>query len=172
MGYNTDFDGYFEFQNPVSEEIRDYINTFCRTRHCIRDNDKIKKLVTDWEEKTYPLDKGNLGKNGEFFVFDHIDMSRDDFDFDEKNLVIDYNDNGKMPELWCQWIITDDCKYLEWDGGEKFYNYIEWLNYLIDNFFKPYNIILNGKVRFRGEDFDDMGEINIVDNTVSQTYYF
>jgi len=171
MGYNTDFLGAFDFKTPVSEEVRDYINTFSSTRHCIRDNDKIKNLISDWQEKTYPLNKGNLGKNGEFFVFDHINSSKYDFDFDYKNLVIDYNDCGEMPELWCQWIISDDCQHLEWDGGEKFYEYTEWLNYLIDNFFKPYNIILNGEVKFRGEEFDDIGQITIIDNEVSQTYY-
>ena len=27
------------------------------------------------------------------------------------------------PGIWCQWVPTDDGKGIEWDGGEKFYNY-------------------------------------------------
>ena len=71
-----------------------------------------------------------------------------------------------MPSLWCQWVVTDNCQFLEWDGCEKFYSYTNWLCYLIDNFFAPYGYILNGTVDYQGEDEDDYGQITICDNTV------
>lgn len=168
MGYTTEFYGKFKFNKPVPVEVRNYINEFSETRHCIRDNNKIKNFIPNWKEKTYPLDKENLGKNGEFFVFNHRNISKDDFDFDfdDKNLIMDYNDNGEMPSLWCQWVVTDNCQFLEWDGCEKFYSYTNWLCYLIDNFFAPYGYILNGTVDYQGEDEDDYGQITICDNTV------
>ena len=56
---------------------------------------------------------------------------------------------------------------LEWDGGEKFYYYIEWLKYLIDKFFQPWGVILNGEIEWTGEDRDDLGKIVVKDNVVN-----
>ena len=38
---------------------------------------------------------------------------------------------------------------------------------MIEHFFKPWGRYLNGKVRWRGEEFDDMGSINVKDNIVT-----
>lgn len=53
------------------------------------------------------------------------------------------------------------------NGGEKFYYYTEWLEYLIENFFKHWGITVNGKVNWYGEEPTDIGVIEIVDNVVS-----
>ena len=47
-----------------------------------------------------------------------------------------YQPNGK-PSIWLQWEITkqDGKYYLEWDGGEKFYEYVKWLEYVIKYIF-------------------------------------
>ena len=78
-----------------------------------------------------------------------------------------YTPNGK-PSIWLQWIVEEynDYHYLVWDGNEKFYNYIEWLEYLIKYFFKPNKLSITGRVRWRGEEFDDMGTINVEENKV------
>ena len=74
----------------------------------------------------------------------------------------------EKPSIWLQWIVEEyhDTHYLIWDGNEKFYNYIEWLEYLIKYFFKPNNLSITGRVRWRGEEFDDMGTISVEDNEV------
>ena len=76
----------------------------------------------------------------------------------------------EKPSIWLQWIVVDgfdnDNHWVVWDGNEKFYNYIEWLEYLIKYFFKPNNLSITGRVRWRGEEFDDMGTINVEDNEV------
>lgn len=59
---------------------------------------------------------------------------------------------------------------LVWDEGEKFYNYEEWLIYLIDNFIAPSGYKLNGKIQFQGEDEDDFGVICVVDNEIELKY--
>ena len=78
-----------------------------------------------------------------------------------------YDLNGK-PSIWCQWIVDSHkgTDYLIWDGHEKFYSYIDWLEYLIKYFFKPNNLSITGRMRWRGEEFDDMGTINVEDNVV------
>lgn len=70
-----------------------------------------------------------------------------------------------FPGFWCRWITDGDNLY--WDGSEKFYDYTEWLDYLIKNFFKPWGVVLSGKVHWSGEEPTDVGVIEIVDNVVS-----
>jgi len=69
-----------------------------------------------------------------------------------------------VPGLWCGWEINEDELY--WDGNEKFYNYVEWLRYLIKNFFSPWKIILNGEISWVGESSDDLGKIIVTDNEI------
>lgn len=66
---------------------------------------------------------------------------------------------------WCHWIIEDG--EVCWDGGEKFYNYIQWLEYLIGKYFEKWGIKLNGEVEFQGEYHEDRCLIVVVDNIVS-----
>ena len=72
-----------------------------------------------------------------------------------------------QPGLWCQWELDTTGTELKWDGGEKFYNYIEWLEYLIKHFFAPWGIKLNGKIRWNGEDSYDVGLITVKNNLVT-----
>ena len=76
--------------------------------------------------------------------------------------------NG-VPGYYCQWVINNFGE-LVWDGGEKFYSYVEWLEYLIDNFFKPDGYVLNGEVEYQGEDPEDFGTIEVVDNVIIQHF--
>ena len=154
MGYTTTFDGGVKFNKPVTEELKNYINTFSSTRRMQRDNDKIKQLYPNWMELCF---NGELGTNGEYFIGDDT--------FGDKS-IIDYNCSHPQPGLWCQWIINDNDE-LVWDEGEKFYYYTEWLRYLIKNFFEPSGYILNGVIEYRGEDDYDFGEIVVVDNEVT-----
>src|SRR3990167_457454 len=72
-----------------------------------------------------------------------------------------------FPSHYCQWIPTEDGLHLKWDGNEKFYNYVEWLKYLIKKFFEPKGYKLNGEIIWEGEEHDDTGKIIVADNVVS-----
>ena len=161
MGYCTDFSGRLEFNKPITDELRGYIKKFNETRRMIRDVEKIKEIYPNWTELCF---NGNLGREGEYFV------GGDGFMGQEKDAsVVNYNyAPASQPGLWCQWIINGD--YLEWDGGEKFYNYIEWLEYLIKHFFAPLGYVLNGDITWQGEDSDDCGVIQVTDNLVDVDY--
>ena len=115
------------------------------------------------------------GKYGEFYVGEddtgiidynippgHLPFSAGSF---EANLL-NVEKYKLQPGLWCNWT-THNGSALSWDGGEKFYNYIEWLKYMIDNFFIPWGIKLNGKIEWTGEAKDDLGLITVVDNKVT-----
>ena len=64
-----------------------------------------------------------------------------------------------FPGFYCQWIPTNDRKYLLWDGNEKFYHYIEWLNFIIDRHLEPWGVTVTGTLRWKGESRDDKGKI-------------
>ena len=71
---------------------------------------------------------------------------------------------SKGRSIWCQWIIEDG--ELKWDGGEKFYSYVGWLKYLISDYFEKWGVKFNGQIEFQGEDPDDKGVIEVIDNDV------
>jgi hypothetical protein len=82
--------------------------------------------------------------------------------------IIDYNQQPSgQPGLWCQWNIVGN--RLKWDGAEKFYHYVEWLEYLIEHFFKRWGYTLNGEVLWEGEWREDMGKIIVKDNVVEKS---
>lgn len=160
MGYTTYFSGSFEFDKPVTDELKNYINKFSDTRRMMRDNDMIKALYPNWKELCF---NGELGRNGEYFVGGTGFAGQD-----EDLSIINYNMSDPQPGLWCQWVIEGD--RLVWDGGEKFYDYVKWLEYLIKHFFTPSGYVLNGAVFYDGEDPDDFGKIIVTNNIVRVVY--
>ena len=159
MGYTTWFEGSLQFNKEVTTELREFINRFADIRHMRRDIEKLKDKYPNWENQCY---NGMLGYEGAYFI-----GCEDDYD-DES--VIDYNIPPRgVPGLWCQWII-DKNEELVWDEGEKFYNYVEWLEYLIYEFFEDEGYVLNGEIKFQGESNDDRGRIVVTDNKVEVLY--
>jgi hypothetical protein len=70
------------------------------------------------------------------------------------------------PSAYCQWVPSQDGTKLVWDGGEKFYDYVGWLKYLIKHYIEPWGYKLNGEVTWQGEDSTDMGKIVVEDSDV------
>ena len=71
-----------------------------------------------------------------------------------------------VPGLWCQWRPNESGTTIEWDGGEKFYEYVAWIEYLITHFLGPWGYKLEGEVYWDGEESGDQGLIEIRDNVV------
>jgi len=154
MGYTTDFSGRFNLDKPLTEDQKRYLLAFAQTRRVRRDDEKTQKM-NDPVRKAVNLP---VGKEGGFYVVDSNDAED----------VIDGNSPPEgQPGLWCQWVPTEDGMAIEWDGGEKFYEYIDWLEYIIKNFLKPWGYKLNGKVLWQGESVGDVGSITVKDNKVS-----
>ena len=150
MGYTTDFYGTLELNRQLTVDEKNYLNKFSDTRRMARNVDE------------------KYGVEGEFYI-DGSGFLGQDRDDD----IIDYNRPPKtQPGLWCQWVPTGDGRGIEWDGGEKFYNYVEWLEYLIESVFpwiledgdEP--LVLNGEIEWYGEDREDVGKIVVKDNKV------
>jgi len=190
MGYSTDFNGTFKLSRQATPEEIDYINLISETRRMKRDVNKLMELYQGKYGNPFATDntpESIYGEFGEYFA-----MNDNDHGQRSDNSILDYNrapgeESGFIsatriqsnyqsvkpkigqPGLWCQWIIEGDGYELEWNGAEKFYNYIEWLKYLIDRFFEPWGIKLNGEIEWQGEDMSDRGKIGVIDNIV-KTY--
>jgi len=144
MGYTTDFSGRFELNKELSPKMEQYLKLFNETRRMERNTDEV------------------FGVQGEFFVF-----GSGDFGQDHEENVVNFNEPpSTQPSLWNQWTPTDDRMGIEWDWGEKFYNYTEWLVYLIHKILAPNGYVLNGVVTWQGEDTGDVGEIFVENNRV------
>jgi hypothetical protein len=177
MGYTTEFYGSFSFNKRVSSQLVNYINKFSNTRHMIRNPQLIKEEYPNWKDCVFNDD---IGENGEYFV---AHSKENPFGQNKDKSIIDYNRQpDSQPGLWCQWIIEpvfpkDEINkerksfnaVLKWNGGEKFYNYINWLDYLITYFFAPCDYSLSGVVLAIGESKYDATYI-VVSNNIIYTY--
>ena len=144
MGYTTDFDGRFELNKKLTPKLHDYLTKFSETRRMAR---KLPK---------------EFGVEGEFYV-----DGGGDFGQDREPDIIDYNKPPvTQPGLWCQWVPSEDGMGIEWNGGEKFYNYVEWITYITENFLKPEGYVINGMVSWQGEDGGDVGVIEARNNEI------
>lgn len=157
MGYDTEFSGSITITPALSDEQIAYINLFHKTRRMKRDNNILKDI---YQGKHGLLGTDNYGPQGSYFALDDWDMWQV-----RHGSIIDFNAPVDGLSLWCPWYINDQWE-LECEPGRA-YEFQEWLTFIIAHFFKPWGRYLNGKVRWRGEEFDDMGTILVKDNTVS-----
>lgn len=159
MGYTTNFQGSWTCTPALNPDQVAYLKKFNETRRMKRD--PLKAVMQE-----DPLREAvglPLGDDAEHFVGGGGYRGQGD-----DNSVLDHNASpATQPGLWCQWMPSDEGDQIEWDEGEKFYSYIEWIKYMIDHFFTPWNILLNGTVKWSGEEDGDLGKIDIKDNEVS-----
>lgn len=156
MGYTTEFKGEFTLDRPLSPEHKAYLVKFSEQRHMKRDP-KVTESLPDPVRQAVGLE---VGPEGDFFV-------GDDDPSQQVPSIIDHNECPEdQPGLWCQWIPNEDGTAIVWDGGDKFYNYREWLLYVIDYFLAPWGYVLNGDVVWQGDDYDDVGLLAVRNNEV------
>jgi hypothetical protein len=173
MGYTTDFGGYVtvKFKDRKSrDEAVELINGLANTRRVKRDLSVVQEhLPKPWHE---------YGKDGEFFFpteewpwWESFGQSNDD-----PSLVAGSSTPpGTQPGVWLQWVAIPSSESekemtIEWDGGEKFYNYTEWMKYIIKKIIAPRGGVANGDIEWFGEDRDDIGVIEVVDNKVRERF--
>lgn len=143
MGYTTDFDGAFTVSPKLKPEDKEFLTKLNKTRRMARNVGP------------------EYGVEGEFYV-----DGTGDFGQDRDATIIDFNTPPRtQPGLWCQWVPGEDGETIEWDGGEKFYNYTEWLAYIIA-WLAPRGYVLNGSVDWQGEDSSDFGRILVESNQI------
>lgn len=161
MGYTTEFKGTFLVNKKLDDETKKLLNGLAKTRRMKRSIPKLAEMLNITEEEALHT----YGTDGEFYFNEkdfHNSGQTDD------NSIIDHNCPPEtQPELWLQWVYNEEKQCIEWDGREKFYGYIEWLEYIIDRILKPKKYSLTGVVQWNGEDAKDIGSIVITDNVMT-----
>jgi hypothetical protein len=166
MGYTTEFRGKFSITPKLTNNHKKYLIYFSDNRHVKWD---VLKLQTDIDSKKRSdilLKKVGLplGNEGKYFTASDADGRGYPPDS-----ILDYNQPPYgVPGLWLGWIPNETGTQLKWNLVEKFYYYREWLQFLIDEFFKPWGYTLNGEVHYYGEDEDDYGIITIKNNVMEE----
>ena len=142
----------------MKPEHREYIKLLSGTRRMKRASKKAETLPDPVR-----LAAGlGIGVSGSYFVGGEGYAGQDnDSSVEEHN-----SPPVAQPSLWCQWVPNEEGTRIEWDGGEKFYRYGEWITYLIKHFLKPWGYKLNGEVVWQGEEDSDMGKIIINNNKI------
>jgi hypothetical protein len=136
-----------------------YLCAFNETRRMRRDEKKARKRPDPVREAAGL----QIGPEGAYFVggSGFHGQERDDS-------VLDYNTPPRgQPELWCGWVPDEEGTAIIWDGGEKFYSYIKWLEYLLRHFLRPWGYVLDGTLTWQGEEEMDRGRIIVVENAVT-----
>jgi hypothetical protein len=168
MGYTTEFKGVGFWTEPqLRPEHRAFINAFAERRHMTLDASKIEAGPT---RSAVGLDAGDHGINvlgDDTLEGDKLDMGSR---INRSDYIVDYNRVPPgVPGLWCQWVV-DDQGNINWDGNEKFYNYLEWLSFLMERYLKPWGYTLEGTVDWQGEDDDDFGRIIVSKNEITSVF--
>ena len=161
MGYTTSFLGSFEFSRPLTAEEQTYLSWFCATRRMKWD---VAKLQAEFGGKHgNPFSPTPYGTEGAYFAFDNNQECY------YHPAVLNANEPpAGQPGLWCGWTCNEEKLY--WSGCEKFYNYTEWLQYIIDHFLAPWGVAIDGVVQWEGEDPTDLGVISVRHNHINVHY--
>lgn len=165
MGYSTSFKGSFALDKNLTNEQLNYLRKFAETKRFKRD---VNKLV-DMPDPIREAVNLPLGEDGSYFVGGTGFFGQDH----DSSVILENHMTVKptsQPGYWCQWTPNDDGDAIKWDGGEKFYNYIEWIEYIIEHFLNPWGYKVNGSVSWRGDDREDRGKIHVENNVVTIEY--
>lgn len=179
MGYQTVLGGSFSVTTVVTKKFMNFINRFSETRRMMRNPQIIKEMDPYWAKRCF---RGQLGDQAGYYTPPKIIKSNwlpthvkaPNKKTTVKNLLGDVQDKSvvncdcppvNQPGFKCNWIMPDRTT-LQWNGSEKFVDYIEWLEYVIEHFFKPSGYVLNGVVFWQGDDFNDSGAITVRDNCI------
>lgn len=135
-----------------------------------------------------PLNEAEVSYIEAFAATRHMDREQGPYFVDgshgrDESGVRDSNrPDASQPGLWCQWVPTEEADGLEWDGGEKFYDAAEWMQYLIDHFLRPgahaqgkpgfeefsFDHVVDGTINAQGEEAEDIWRLAVVNNRVKR----
>lgn len=161
MGYTTTFRGRFELDRPLSRDQRTYLEEFSRTRRMKR-KPKLAETLPDPIRAAVGL---QIGIQGAYFVGGSGPWGMDP----DPSLLDDRVPPAGQPGLFCQWIPDPSGSAIQWDGGEKFYGYVAWLEYLLTHFLVPWGYsVVAGAVRWQGDEYDDCGILEVTGTRVAK----
>jgi len=69
-----------------------------------------------------------------------------------------------MPDSYLQWVPSEDLQALVYDDNEKFYEYKDWLKWVLSHWIGRWGIVANGEILWSGEETDDNGILKVENN--------
>jgi hypothetical protein len=163
MGYTTEFEGSVNISPPLNAHEIAYLRKFARSWRM------------DREFGPYFVDGSGFKGQG-----------------DDPDIRNGGPPPPEQPGFWCEWEPTEDGTAIKWNGGEKFYDSVEWMTYLIDTFLKPgaalaselaspvpgrhypgelrhftFDHELNGILNAQGEEEEDQWQLAVTGNAVT-----
>lgn len=149
MGYTTEFKGQLKFDRPLAPAHVAYLRAFSGSR-------RMKRRVATTAKLADPVRKATslgVGLEGGYYVGT------------DNATVVDANTPPTgQPGLYCKWTVTEDGQFLEWNGQEKFSNYVQWLGCLLSSFLIPWGYSATGVLVYQGEDKEDYGTLTVINN--------
>lgn len=70
------------------------------------------------------------------------------------------------PSFYCGWTVSPDGRHVTWDGSENFYEYVPWLDFIIDRHLERWGVTASGTLYWSGDSTEDRGRIR-VENSVT-----
>lgn len=136
MGYTTSFSGGLTIKPRLPDEYVKLFNEIAGKRN---------NSYGDGDEGSFDhLMFGNLGRPGPS--------------------ALGLEGPTGVPACWCQWELDQDAEHtlLQWDGGEKFYEYAKWLAFCLAVIKKDFpRSKFEGTIEWQGEDDNDVGRLSL-----------
>ncbi len=171
MGYTTTFEGQFDLDKPLTPGHKAYLERFAETRHMLWNESMLPSIPDPIREAAeLPLGLFCIYFTG---ITDYS-ISLTHYSCNGRPAyhpaLVNYNPTpAGVPGLWCKWAPNEQGTAIKWNGAEKFYDYVEWLQFLIQHFLSPWGYALNGSVKWQGERRTDKGTIEVKANDLIVT---
>ena len=158
MGYDTYFNGEFELDRLLTDDQREFLDLWLSGDHVARDADLLKSAACSKQnlECLNLLDR--LGMEPGEECVNYIGHPNDGAETG--------HDPHSLPGRHCYWQISPRGATISCERGSSFL-YVEWLTYIIEHFIKPWGYTLNGEVYWDGDQNDDRGKIEVIDNVIT-----
>jgi len=169
MGYSTWFTGNLKLDKRLAPHHLAYLQAFNEAPH-VRWDVELLKNEPDPVREAVGLPLGEYG----CYVTGH------GFKYDEYNYPPFWQDPGRAEtdpayiDRECPGTPNPNCGWRPSDDGteliayvDKFWGYIEWLQYLLDHFLIPWGYVLNGKMTWQGEYEEDKGALIVEHNVIT-----
>lgn len=157
MSYTYDLIGKLSVSPPLSADQVAYIQEFSHSyRH---------KFAPKWQSWPNPLREAvglPVGIEGEYIS----SAMGTGVDFIENCMEVDTNTPNNQPSFQCCWTTTAKGNVVKWNKLGRTFAPVQWLEYMMEHFFKPWGVTLNGKVECHGEAKEDRTLIVVTNNTV------
>lgn len=157
MSYTYDLFGKLSISPPLNADQVAYIQEFSGSyRH---------KFAPKWQSWPNPLREAvglPVGIEGEYIS----SAMGTGADFIDNCMEVDTDTPNKQPSFQCCWTTTAKGTALHWNKLGRTFAPTQWLEYMIEHFFKPWGVTLNGKVECHGEDKRDRTLIVVNNNCV------